>query len=91
MYCVVEISHVWCVIIYRQFHNFDDVVFLYYHVFDSNYHMPIDTETFLFRFIYFWWIGFCRPYSVSVTDRIKTYINENGEGVFLTVFTLICY
>jgi hypothetical protein len=56
--------------------------------------LPIDTETFLFGFIYFRWTGFYRPYSVSdfsvsVTDRIKTYMSENGERVFPTVFTLI--
>jgi hypothetical protein len=45
VYCVVKTSHVWCVIMYRQFHNYDGVIFLYCHV----------------------------------TDRIKTYRNENGE------------
>jgi hypothetical protein len=33
MYCVVKTSHVWCVIVFRQFHNYDDVIFLYCHVF----------------------------------------------------------
>jgi hypothetical protein len=37
MYCVVKTSHVWCIIIYRQFHNYDSVIFLYCHVPDSNY------------------------------------------------------
>jgi hypothetical protein len=76
---------------YRQFHNYDGVIFLYYHVFDLNYHLPINTETFLFEFIHFRWTGFYRPYSVSdfpvsVTNRIKTYTSENGEMVFPNVF-----
>jgi hypothetical protein len=50
MYCVVKTSHV---IVYRQFHKYDDVIFLYCHVFDSNYRLLIDTETFLFEFIHF--------------------------------------
>jgi phage-related holin len=29
MYCVVKTSHVWCVIVYRQFHNYDGVIFFY--------------------------------------------------------------
>jgi hypothetical protein len=75
---------------YRQFHNYDGVIFLYCHVSDSNYRLPIDTETFLFGFIHFRWTGFYRTYSVSnffvsVTDRIKTYTSENGERVFPTV------
>jgi hypothetical protein len=37
---------VWCVIVYRQFHNYDGVIFLYYHVSDSNYRLSIDTEIF---------------------------------------------
>jgi hypothetical protein len=53
MYCVVKASHVWCVIVYRQFHNYDGVIFLYYHVSDSNYRLSIDTEAFLFGFILF--------------------------------------
>jgi hypothetical protein len=93
MYCVVKTSHVWWVIVYRQFHNYNGVIFLYCHVSDSNYRLPIDIETFLFRFIRFWWTGFYRPYSVSdfpvsITYRIKTYTSENGERVFPTVFTL---
>jgi hypothetical protein len=72
---------------YRQFHNYDDVIFLYCHVSDSIYCLLIDTEIFLFGFIRFWWTGFYRPYSisdfpVSVTDRIKTYTSENGERIF---------
>jgi hypothetical protein len=31
----------------------DGVIFLYCHISDSNYHLPIDTDTFLFRFIHF--------------------------------------
>jgi hypothetical protein len=86
-------SHVWWVIVYRQFHNYDGVIFLYCHVSDSNYHLLIDTETFLFGFICFRWTRFYRPYSisdfpVSVTDRIKTYTSENGESIFPIVFTL---
>jgi hypothetical protein len=50
---VVKISHVWCITVYRQFYNYDGVIFLYCHVFDSNYRLPIDTEIFLFGFIYF--------------------------------------
>jgi hypothetical protein len=38
---------------YRQFHNYDDIIFLYCHVSDSNYRLPIDTEIFLFGFIHF--------------------------------------
>jgi hypothetical protein len=82
MYCIVKTSHVWYVIVYRQFHNYDGIIFLYCHVSDSNHRLSIDTETFLFEFIRFRWIGFCRSYSVSVTDRIKTYMSENGERVF---------
>jgi hypothetical protein len=79
--------------VYRQFHNYDGVIFLYCHIFDSNYRLPIDTETFLFGFIRFRWTGFYRLYSVSdffvsVTDRIKTYTSENGERVFPTVFIM---
>jgi hypothetical protein len=90
MYCVVKTSYVWCVIVYQQFCNYDGVIFLYWHVSDSNYCLPIDTETFLFRFIRFRSTGFCRLYSisdfpVSVTDRIKTYTSENGERGFPTV------
>jgi hypothetical protein len=75
---------------YQQFHNYDDVIFLYCHVSDSIYRLPIDTKTFLFGFIRFRWIGFYRPYSVSdfsisVIDRIKTYMSKNGERVFSTV------
>jgi hypothetical protein len=94
MYYIVKILHVWWVIVYRQFHNYNGVIFLYYHVSDSNYHLWIDTEIFLFEFIYFWWTGFYRPYFISDfpvfnTDRIKTYTSENGKRVFfLTVFTL---
>jgi hypothetical protein len=77
--------------VYQQFHNYDGVIFLYCHVFDSNYRLPIDTDIFLFRFIRFRLTGFYRLYSVSdfpifVTDRIKTYTNENIERVFPTVF-----
>jgi hypothetical protein len=73
--------------VYRQFHNYDGAIFLYCHISDSNYSLPIDTETFLFGFIRFRWTGFYRPYSVSdfpvsVTDRIKTYMSENGESFF---------
>jgi hypothetical protein len=80
--------------VYRQFHNYDSVIFLFCHISDSNYRLSIDTETFLFGFIHFRWTGFYRPYSVSdfsvsVTDRIKTYTSENDERGFLTVFTLI--
>jgi hypothetical protein len=32
--------------VYRQFHNYDGVIFLYYHISDSNYCLPIDTEIF---------------------------------------------
>jgi hypothetical protein len=32
--------------VYRQFHNYDGFIFLYCHVFDSNYRLPIDTEIF---------------------------------------------
>jgi hypothetical protein len=76
--------------LYRQFHNYDDVIFLYCHIFDSNYCLTIDTETFLFGFIHFRWTGFYRPYSIFnfsifVTDRIKTYMNVNSERIFLTV------
>jgi hypothetical protein len=53
MYCVVKASHVLCVIVYQQFHNYDGVIFLYYHVSDSNYRLSIDTEAFLFGFILF--------------------------------------
>jgi hypothetical protein len=93
MYCVVKTSHVWCVIVYRQFHNYDGIIFLYCHASNSNYRLPIDTETFLFEFIRFRWTGFCRPYSVSdfpvsVTDRIKTYMSENCDRGFPTIFTL---
>jgi hypothetical protein len=49
MYCVVNTSHVWCIIVYRQFHNYDGVIFLYCHVVDSNYRLSIDTETFFVR------------------------------------------
>jgi hypothetical protein len=52
MYCAVKNSHVWCVIVYQQFHNYG-VIFLYYHMSDLNYHLLIDTETFLFGFIRF--------------------------------------
>jgi hypothetical protein len=38
---------------YQQFYNYDGVIFLYYHVFDSNYHLSINTEIFLFEFIHF--------------------------------------
>jgi hypothetical protein len=86
MYCVVKTFYVGCVIVYRQFHNYDGVIFLYCHVFDSNYRLPIDTEIFLFRFIRYQWTGFYRQYFVSVTDRIKTYMSENGEKVFPTIF-----
>jgi hypothetical protein len=53
----------------------------------------INTETFLFGFIRFWWTGFYRPYSisdfpVSVTDRIKTYMSENGDMIFPTVMLI---
>jgi hypothetical protein len=93
MYCVVKILHVWCVIVYRQFHYYDGIIFLYCHIFDSNYRLLIDTEIFLFGFIHFRWTEFCQPYSVSefpvsITDRIKTYTSENGERVFPTVSTL---
>jgi hypothetical protein len=76
--------------VYRQFHNYDGAIFLYYHISDSNYCLPIDTETFLFRFIHFRWTGFYRPYSVfdfpvSVIDQIQTYTSENGERVFPTI------
>jgi hypothetical protein len=79
--------------VYRQFHNYDGVIFLYCHIIDSNYHLPVDTETFLFGFIHFRWTRFYRPYSISdfsvfVTDWIKTYMSKNGERVFPTVFTL---
>jgi hypothetical protein len=37
--------------VYQQFHNYAVVIFLYYHIFDSNYRLSIDTETFLFGFI----------------------------------------
>jgi hypothetical protein len=78
---------------YRQFHNYDDIIFLYCHVSDSNYRLPIDTEIFLFEFIHFRWTEFYRPYSVSnftvsITDGIKTYMSKNGNRVFPTVFTL---
>jgi hypothetical protein len=53
-----ETLHVCCVIVYRQFHNYDGVIFLYCHAFDLNYRLSIDTETFLFRFIRFRWTGF---------------------------------
>jgi hypothetical protein len=53
MYCVVKTLHVWCIIVYRQFHNYDGVNFLYCHVFDSNYRLPIHNETFMFEFIRF--------------------------------------
>jgi hypothetical protein len=53
MYCAVKNSHVWCVIVYQQFHNYDGVIFLYCHISDLNYHLLIDTETFLFGFIRF--------------------------------------
>jgi prolipoprotein diacylglyceryltransferase len=53
MYCIVKTPHVWCVIVYRRFHNYDGVIFLYYHIFYSNYRLSIDTETFLFGFIRF--------------------------------------
>jgi hypothetical protein len=81
--------------VYRQFHNYDGVIFLYCHISDLNYHLSIDTETFLFGFIHFQWTGFYRLYSVSdfpvfVTDRIKTYMSENGERGFPTVSTLNC-
>jgi hypothetical protein len=81
--------------VYRQFHNYDGVIFLYCHVSDSNYHLPIDTEIFLFGFIHFRWTGSYRPCFISdfpifVTDRIKTYMSENGERIFRTVFTLTC-
>jgi hypothetical protein len=72
-------------------YNYDGVIFLYYHIFDSNYRLLIDTETFLFGFNHFQLTRFYRPYSVSdfpvfVTDRIKTYTSENGERIFPTVF-----
>jgi hypothetical protein len=78
---------------YRQFYNYDGIIFLYYHVSNSNYRLPIDTDTFLFGFIRFRWIRFYRLYSVSdfpvfVTDRIKSYTSENGEKVFPTVSDL---
>jgi hypothetical protein len=74
--------------VYQQFRNYDGVIFLYYHVFDSNYRLSIDIETFLFGFIRFRLTGFYRSYSVfyffiSVTDRIKIYMSENGEKVLL--------
>jgi hypothetical protein len=80
----------WWVIVYRQFHNYDGVIFLYCHVSDSNYRLSIDTEIFLFGFIHFRWTGFYWPYSisdfpVSITDRIKTYTSENGERFVPTV------
>jgi hypothetical protein len=40
MYCVVKTPHVWCVIVYQQFHNYDGVIFLYCHASDSNYRLP---------------------------------------------------
>jgi hypothetical protein len=60
---------------YRQFYNYDDVIFLYCYVSDSNYRLPIDTEIFLFEFIHFRWTKFYRPYfifdfPVSVINRI---------------------
>jgi hypothetical protein len=75
---------------YRQFHNYDDVIFLYCHVSDSIYRLLIDTEIFLFRFIRFRWTGFYQSYSVSyfsifITDRKKNYTSENDERVFPTV------
>jgi hypothetical protein len=93
IYYVVKTSHLWWVIVYRQFHNYDGVIFSYCHVFDSNYRLPIDTETFLFKFICFQWTGFYGPYSVSnffifVTDRIKTYMSKNDKRIFPTIFTL---
>jgi hypothetical protein len=48
IYCIVKILHLCWVIVYRQFHNYDGVIFLYYHISDSNYRLPIDTE------IFFW-------------------------------------
>jgi hypothetical protein len=82
--------------VYRQFHNYDGVIFLYCHVSDLNFCLSIDTEIFLFGFIRFRWTGFYQPYSisdfpVSITDQIKTYTSENGERVFPTVFTLSDY
>jgi hypothetical protein len=65
MYCVVKTLHVWCIIVYRQFHNYDGVIFLYCHISDSNYCLQIDTKTFLFGFIRFRWTGFYRPYFIS--------------------------
>jgi hypothetical protein len=46
MYCIVRTSHVCCVIVYQQFHNYDVVIFLYCHISDSNYRLPIDTKMF---------------------------------------------
>jgi hypothetical protein len=53
IYCVVKILYAWCVIVYRQFHNYAGVIFLYCYVSNLNYRLPIDTETFLFKFIHF--------------------------------------
>jgi hypothetical protein len=71
---------------YRQFYNYDGVIFLYCHIFNLNYCLPIDTETFLFEFIRFQWTRFYRSHSVfdffiSITDRIKTYTSKNNEKV----------
>jgi hypothetical protein len=79
--------------VYRQFYNYDGVIFLYCHISDSNYRLSIDIETFWFGFVHFRWTKFYRPYSVSdfsvsVTNRIKTYTSENGEMGFSIVFTL---
>jgi hypothetical protein len=62
---VVKILHVWCITVYRQFYNYDGVIFLYCHVSDSNYRLPIDTEIFLFGFIYFRWTRFYQRYFIS--------------------------
>jgi hypothetical protein len=90
IYCVVKTPHVWCVIIYRQFHNYDVITFLYCHIFDSNYYLLMILRHFYLNLSFFNKPHFIGHISVStfpfsLTDRIQTHTSENDGRFFLTI------